>query len=120
MWMNRCDIEEAVRRNNPRTAQGLAARYLHAHMIAIDEQSDGWPYWQPASKAARGLMALADRNGTDDMHALQKALIVLRAFYTRHPQLQRPDILAARPGDLRRATAGADSYCAAVLLAGPL
>ena len=119
MFMNEYDIEMAARRAAPASVAGIALRYLRAHVDAVNAQSDGFAHWRPSTAAARRMMELASDPQSVDMRALGKALAVLRTFYSRHPQLARPDVLAVDPRDMRSAGYAA-SFGESALRAGPL
>jgi hypothetical protein len=111
-FMNSMEIECAVTRFAVDTARGKAARLLRAHMDAVDSNSDGWAYWRAPVLAAKRLMELVQAPSTISevtaAECLKRALPPLRAFYTKHPQLPRPESLAPL-SVIRKAQAMADS-----------
>lgn len=62
MSMNQMDIEVAVESCEDHPVLGPATRFLMAFMEAVNEQSDGWPYWTPARKASSKLQELLTYN----------------------------------------------------------
>lgn len=92
-WMNRYEIEEALRWTEEGTNAEAGARTLYRLMRWTDSHSDGWPYWQKPSRAAKRLMELlqsvknqARRDGIyDDITEadLKKAYTPIKAFLTR-------------------------------------
>lgn len=94
-WMNRYDIEEAVRRYDPGQTPNRA--HLAATVDALkdwtDGNSDGWPYWPKPSRAAARAMELiqhttyadAERQETEDATDAETkaALSPIKAFLTR-------------------------------------
>jgi hypothetical protein len=94
--MNDYDIYRAVEQHqDPESARAKALKILVAHKQVVDIHSDGWAYWQPPVRAAKQLMELIQDRGvvTESMahYRLKKALAPLRAFYTKHRQLPRPE-----------------------------
>jgi len=87
MFMNRWDIEETQERLAVFPVAGKAARFLHAYMEQVDDNSDGWAYWAAPVNAAKKLMTLLERaksNQADITEAeFRSALSPIRAFYTR-------------------------------------
>ena len=92
-FMNRCDIDDAVRFSINLPVLHKAALILQDLMNAVDGCSDGWCYWKAPVKAADKLMTLIERDRdnwgkvrTDITEAeLQKALTPIRSFCTKHP-----------------------------------
>lgn len=96
MWMNQYDIEEAMMSHHdcPNVRKGV--RLLYNLMQAVNEQSDGWPYWQAPSKAAEKLMDLLRTAGnlnygthgkiTDAQ--LKAAITPIKSMVTRQKKLQ--------------------------------
>jgi len=92
MWMNEHDIKEAADRHREHPVLGPATATLKNLMEWTNDNSDGWPYWQPPSKAAAKLQELiqGDRMSRfDDERAdatkakLTAALAPVKAFRTR-------------------------------------
>jgi hypothetical protein len=91
MWMNEYDIEDALNRTPEGTNLERGAQILYRLKNWTNENSDGWPYWQKPSKAAKKLMELlywADRSARyseDCTEAdLKSALVPIKSFLTRH------------------------------------
>lgn len=91
-FLNSMDIDALRDKHGARnTNLGHAVRILAALRDDVDAHSDGWPYWQTPRRAARRLIELIDCAAptpfarTTEIHAdaLRKALIPIRAFYTR-------------------------------------
>ena len=96
-WMNQGEIEGAAKAEHacPNVRKGV--RLLLKLMEAVNEQSDGWPYWNPPSKAAAKLQDLLQSAGNDNGRMplyygtrttisekdLTKAFAPIRAFVTR-------------------------------------
>lgn len=55
MSMNEYDIDDAVARWRVETHPNLAAAALTLQNLVrvVNRNSDGWPYWQPPSRAAK-------------------------------------------------------------------
>lgn len=91
MFMNEYEIREARERwsTSDHPVMKPATRALYAFMQTVNDNSDGWPYWRPASKAATKLMALVDGDRFDDERvdatpkALRAALTPIKSFLTR-------------------------------------
>lgn len=96
MFMNDYDIDNATCRFNPDTAKGKAARILAAHRDAVDANSDGWAHWRAPVQAAKRLMELLQGPPISETTAaamLKRALPPIKAFYTKHPTIPRPEVL---------------------------
>ncbi len=94
LFMNEYDIDMSRARYHECSIKGRAATILAAHVDAINSNSDGWPYWSAGPKAARKLMELIQSRGPEPTEAdLRRALSTLRAFYTRHPEIPKPEAL---------------------------
>ena len=71
-------------------------RLLYRLMLAVNAQSDGWPYWSAPSKAAERLMELLktagnlwyDTHGTIEASDLRKAITPIRSMVTRQKRIQ--------------------------------
>jgi hypothetical protein len=59
-WLNQSDIEGMAERRHacPNVRKGV--KLLYVLMQAVNDQSDGWPYWSAPSRAAARLMELLD------------------------------------------------------------
>jgi hypothetical protein len=100
-WFNRYEVAEAAIRHAGHPVLGPATTTLVNLMNWTDANSDGWPYWQKPSRAARQLTRLID--GTERKEAgeyagnvrldkeradatdakLRKAYAPIKAFLTR-------------------------------------
>ena len=90
MWMNRWDVEETLDRFDPDEHPNLRAGALALNRLMrwVDSNSDGWPYWQPPSKAADKLMTLLHDAGrwdiTDCTEAeVKKTFTPIKTFLTK-------------------------------------
>ena len=92
MFMNEYEIDEAVERHGiARMGYSVplhrATLLLRNYKNAVNSMSDGWPYWSPASRAARRLMELiqhppaTEAERYADLAAAERAL---KSFCTRH------------------------------------
>jgi hypothetical protein len=88
LFMNDWDIQRAV--DQGRGLRGEAARILYAHRNVINANSDGWAYWQPPVRAAKKLMELIQSPAEPTERGLKAALVPIKSFYSRHPDLPRP------------------------------
>lgn len=96
MWMNQSEIEWANTRNHqcPNVRKGL--KLLLRLMQAINNQSDGWPYWTAGSKSSENLQKLLHTAGNlnHDTHGeitaaqLRKAITPIRTMVTRQKKIQ--------------------------------
>lgn len=96
MWMNQPEIEWAAQRHHdcPNVRKGV--HLLLRLMQAVNEQSDGWPYWKAPSQAADKLMELLHTagnldhgtHGTISAADLRKAITPIKAMVTRQKKLQ--------------------------------
>jgi hypothetical protein len=98
-WMNEAEIDHAVERYQRHPVLGPATRILSEYRHIVNANSDGWPYWAPAGRAASKLMALIESARGDfgrqaetvTEAQLKKALVPLKAFCTKRklpfPQL---------------------------------
>jgi hypothetical protein len=104
-FMNQYEIDHAVARTNQCDARGKAARLLYAHADVIGYHSDGWAHWRAPMLAARRLMEVVQAPpGCSELtlsESLRMALSPLKAFYTKHPQIPRPEILQELSKSLR-------------------
>src|SRR5688572_8661191 len=91
-FMNRWDIEDAVRHFADDPVLGPASRTLLNLMEWTDSHSDGWAYWPKPCRAAAKLQALLEENHPYrrdwDAPAVTvaqyaKALVPIKAFRTR-------------------------------------
>lgn len=104
MWMNEHEVGEMVRMLEDQSTEApnlyAGARVLEALVDWTNSVSDGWPYWNPPSKAAKTLQQEIhdrsyairfgnDRDGTalEDLDLspamLTKALKPIKAFLTK-------------------------------------
>lgn len=60
MWMNQADIMDLHQNLNSHSCPNVrkGVRLLYRLMEAVNDQSDGWPYWKAPSQAAEKLMEL--------------------------------------------------------------
>jgi hypothetical protein len=91
MWMNQYEIELAAQQTHkcPNVSKGV--KFLLRLMQAVNEQSDGWPYWQAPGKAAEKLMDLlrtAGTHGTISAIDLRHAITPIRTMVTRQKRIQ--------------------------------
>jgi hypothetical protein len=96
MWMNQADIEWAAsqRHSCPNVRKGL--RLLLRLMQAVNEQSDGWPYWKAPSRAAEKLQTLLQTagnlnhgtHGTITPAQLKAAITPIRVMVKRQKVVQ--------------------------------
>lgn len=84
MFMNEWDIEEAKDRHESHPVLGPATRTLKHFMDIVNANSDGWPYWSAAPKAARKLMELIQNPATATEAAYRKALTPIRTLLTKN------------------------------------
>ena len=92
LFMNEHEIDQAVARHAENTIFGMAARKLSAFRTLVNANSDGWPHWAAAPKAAERLIKLL-QSGDDHglcgpacpwgLTDLQYALTPIKAFCTR-------------------------------------
>jgi hypothetical protein len=100
MWMNQAEIEmmAANRHACPNVKKGV--KLLYAFMQAVNDQSDGWPYWNVASKSAAKLMELLstagnswhDTRGTITEKQLKDAITPIRRMVTAQQKKSDPFI----------------------------
>ena len=96
MWMNQAEIEWAARQSHecPNVRKGV--RLLYQLMQAVNDQSDGWAYWQAPSKAADKLIELLKTagnliygtHGTITDADFRKAVTPIRSMVTRQNRTQ--------------------------------
>lgn len=90
MWMNQSEIEWAASRNHACKNVRKGVRLLHALMQAVNNQSDGWPYWRAPAESAEKLMELLKTAGnlSHDTHGeisdadFRKAVTPIRRMVT--------------------------------------
>lgn len=90
MWMNQAEIEWAAKCTHecPNVRKGL--HLLLRLMEAVNDQSDGWPYWRAPAKASQKLMDLLQTagnlnhgtHGTISAADLRKAITPIRSMVT--------------------------------------
>lgn len=96
MWMNQSEIEWAAsqRHECPNVRKGV--HLLLRLMEAVNQQSDGWPYWKAPAQAAEKLMTLLQSvgnlqygtHGTITAADLRKAITPIRSMVTRQKTIQ--------------------------------
>jgi len=97
MWMNQGEIEWAAKQSHtcPNVRKGV--HLLLRLMQAVNNQSDGWPYWKAPSQAAAKLMGLLQTagnlnygtHGTISGKELRKAITPIRSMVTRQKKKQK-------------------------------
>lgn len=97
MWMNQNEIEWAYQQQHacPNVRKGI--RLLYRLMKAINEQSDGWAYWQAGSKSTEKLTELLNTAGnlnypthdTITAEALKKVVTPIRRMVTGQTKKQK-------------------------------
>jgi ethanolamine utilization protein EutP (predicted NTPase) len=92
IFMNEYEVQRQAVRYDAVDTPNLytASRVLYAVMTWVNNNSDGWPYWQAPQKATQRLQTLLwdvspfERNPTDCSDAdLKKALTPIKSFLTR-------------------------------------
>jgi hypothetical protein len=96
MWMNQSEIEWAAQQTHkcPNVTKGV--KLLLRLMQAVNEQSDGWPYWRAPAKAAEKLMTLLQTagnlqfgtHGTITDADFRKAITPIRTMVTTQKRKQ--------------------------------
>lgn len=96
MFWNQYEIEDAAQRQHdcPNVRKGV--QLLLRLMQAVNEQSDGWAYWSPPSKASEKLQALLQTagnvhhgtHGKISAEDLKKAIAPIRSMVTRQKKKQ--------------------------------
>lgn len=82
MWLNRDEIDMYAYRHRHAPVVGRAAQILRKFRDLVDANSDGWPYWKAASRAAKKLMILVHRGNATEAE-LTAALAPIKALCTR-------------------------------------
>lgn len=103
-FWNQYEVESAARATHacPNVRKGV--KLLLKLMESVNEQSDGWAYWNAPIKASEKLMTLLETAGNMDglavrplsygtrgtitAEALKKAIAPIRAMVTRQKKLQ--------------------------------
>lgn len=97
-WMNRLEIDSAVQGCQLHSVLGPATRFLESLMNAVDDQSDGWPYWSAPSKASAQLQELIQKNtflgspsdaANVTLRDVEKTLIPIRRMVTVQQKKQK-------------------------------
>lgn len=83
MWMNRWEIEQSADRYQDDAILGPATQFLRDFMEQVDNNSDGWAYWQAPAKAAEKLMTLIQRGLPGNEADFKATLSPIKSFYTR-------------------------------------
>jgi hypothetical protein len=83
MFMNEYEIDFAVEHHASHPVLAKATKLLAAYRDEINRNSDGWPYWSIAVKAAAKLMVLIQSGNATDAD-LRRAGVPIKAFCTRH------------------------------------
>jgi hypothetical protein len=93
--MNDYDIDNAFHRASRDSVKRKAIRILINHKDIVNNNSDGWAYWKAPVQAAQKLMQLIKGPNTISevtaAECLKIALRPIKSFYTKHPQLPRPE-----------------------------
>ena len=98
MWMNTFEIDRLANFHKNHAILGKATKFLQAFRDLVNDNSDGWAYYQAASKSADKLMRLiaayskAVYTSTSDSADLSKlteqmvnrTLTPIKAFCTKH------------------------------------
>ncbi len=86
MWMNNWEIDEKANRYQNHPVLGPASKFLQDFKDVINANSDGWPYWKPASRAATKLMELVSTQDPSSVTEAQvkAAMTPIKAFCTKH------------------------------------
>lgn len=87
--MNTWDIDRAMADHAKHPVLGPATRMLGVFRDTVNQNSDGWPYWTAARKAASKLMYLIEvgdtnRGRTATEAEFKKAQTPLKTFCTKH------------------------------------
>lgn len=101
-WMNEYEIDNAVELLTSEAPEVAPyAMYLQHWKNIVNENSDGWPYWAAASKAASKLQTLIDKStkivrGWDRGEhptegELRAALTPIKSLATKH-KLPQPEL----------------------------
>ena len=91
MFMNQHEIEDAASRKYDCQNVRKAVNLLQALVHSVNEQSDGWAYWNPPSKSCQKLQELlktALNHGTITDSELKKAISPIRAMVKRQKAKQ--------------------------------
>ncbi len=83
MWMNHSEVMNAAWRYENDPILGPATLFLREFMEQVNENSDGWAYWQAPVKAAEKLMVLIQRGLPGNEADFKKTLAPIKSFYTR-------------------------------------
>jgi len=92
MWMNEYEIDQATDQFHEDVVLRPACLTLSNLRDAVNDNSDGWPYWQAPAKAAGKLMELIQQAQNQERHGgahqitvqqVRKALTPVKSFRTR-------------------------------------
>jgi len=109
VFMNEGEIDHAVEVFRERAPELLPyVQYLADWRDVVNENSDGWPYWQAGRKAADRLVALVSKGmdairGSGEMpeaSEMAKALAPIKSAATRF-NLPKPEFKEAEAAALR-------------------
>lgn len=88
VWYNEGDIACAVERTSGLSVESRrrqAARLLSAFKDVVNANSDGWPYWQLASKASTGLIVILENKDEEPTErAFNAAVGRVKALCTKY------------------------------------
>lgn len=89
-FMNTWEIDEAFHRHHSHPILQPATILLKRFRDVIDENSDGWAYWNAPVKAAKRLMMMIQHPETASEEEFKKAQTPIKSFCTRQ-NLRFPD-----------------------------
>jgi nicotinamidase-related amidase len=82
LFMNEWEIDEAVQRARNHPVLSAATTFLMQLRDETNAHSDGWHSWPAPCRAAKKLIELI-KAGNPTERDFQKAIVPIRAFYTR-------------------------------------
>ncbi len=96
MWMNQHEIEFAASNHHDCPNVRKALKLLVALVHSVNEQSDGWPYFQAPAKSCEKLFELLKTAGNLNYSThgritdadLRKAIAPIRSMVTRQKKVQ--------------------------------
>lgn len=93
-FMNEWDIQMAVERWQNHPVLSKATKLLDDLKAIVNRNSDGWAYWTAPVRAAKKLMQLIEDVGDPaNEYQLNKAMIPIKSFYTKHKKHFGSDVL---------------------------
>jgi hypothetical protein len=107
MWMNAMEIDEAHDRFKNHPILGPATQFLWNFKNVVNENTDGWCYWEATGTSAQKLMDLindakysgASDGGIPTEEQINKAMIPIKSLCTKH-KFTLPPIF--KPGQFSR------------------